>query len=406
MKPYARGLVVQDELVRGLVSDPKKIREHFPLYLNGRDVAQTPRGVRVIDLFGMDEERLRQEFPAVYQYLLTHVKPERDVDRDPMVRQYWWLFQRNRPELRDALMGLKRYIVTVENSPERYFAFVDAGILPDQKLRVVASDDALVFGLLCSRAHNIFSARLGGRQGVANTPVYNTRCFTMFPMPVCSTAVAARIRVHAEAIHQHRKTQQVAHAGLALTDLYNVLRKVRAAEELNSRDATIHEKGLVSVLKKIHDDLDAAVFDAYGWPHDLTDEQILEKLVALNAERAEEEKQGTIRWLRPDFQNPTGKQAAVQATLAGTGEDETEEPAAPAPSARPWPKKLADQIGAVRDLITGSRGFWTSTTAAAAFSGARPADVAPILESLATLGLLLTFESEDGPRWKAVKSAP
>ncbi|MEX1233126.1 MAG: hypothetical protein WEB58_22945 [Planctomycetaceae bacterium] len=44
----------------------------------------------------------------------------------------------------------------------------------------------------------------------------------------------------------------------------------------------------MSVLQQIHDELDAAVFDAYGWPASLTDEEILERLVALNAERAEE----------------------------------------------------------------------------------------------------------------------
>ena len=68
----------------------------------------------------------------------------------------------------------------------------------------------------------------------------------------------------------------------------------------------IHEQGLVSVLRQIHDDLDAAVFDAYGWPHDLSDEDILQRLVDLNRERAEEERRGLIRWLRPEFQNPQG----------------------------------------------------------------------------------------------------
>lgn len=70
---------------------------------------------------------------------------------------------------------------------------------------------------------------------------------------------------------------------------------------LTAKEREIHEKGLVSVLKQIHDELDAAVFDAYGWPHDLSDEEILERLVALNHERAEEEKRGLIRWLRPEF---------------------------------------------------------------------------------------------------------
>ena len=52
--------------------------------------------------------------------------------------------------------------------------------------------------------------------------------------------------------------------------MYNVLAKIRSGEPLNSKDKLIHEQGIVSVLKQLHDDLDAAVFDAYGWPHDIT----------------------------------------------------------------------------------------------------------------------------------------
>ncbi len=85
----------------------------------------------------------------------------------------------------------------------------------------------------------------------------------------------------------------------------------------------IHEQGLVSVLKQIHDDLDAAVFEAYGWPVTLTDEEILERLVALNAERAAEEQRGLIRWLRPEFQNPSGGKT-IQPELDIEPEEEEE----------------------------------------------------------------------------------
>ena len=44
---------------------------------------------------------------------------------------------------------------------------------------------------------------------------------------------------------------------------------------MEETEKAIHEKGLVSVLKQIHDEIDAAVFDAYGWPHDLSEEEIL-----------------------------------------------------------------------------------------------------------------------------------
>jgi hypothetical protein len=81
--------------------------------------------------------------------------------------------------------------------------------------------------------------------------------------------------------------------------------------------------GLVSVLKQIHDALDAAVLNAYNWTDlatggPLTDrlakadaqsealeQEILTRLVALNHERAKEEKTGLIRWLRPEYQAKT-----------------------------------------------------------------------------------------------------
>src|SRR4051812_50021457 len=81
------------------------------------------------------------------------------------------------------------------------------------------------------------------------------------------------------------------------------------ALELTQKEKQIHDHGLISVLKQLHDDLDAAVFAAYGWPATLTDAEILERLVALNAERAKEEANGLIRWLRPEYQNPNGTQS-------------------------------------------------------------------------------------------------
>ena len=90
--------------------------------------------------------------------------------------------------------------------------------------------------------------------------------------------------------------------------MYNVLEKLRSGEPLIAKEQTVHEHRLVPVLKQIPGDLDAAVCNAYGWPHDLSDEEILQRLVDLNRERAEEESRGLIRWLRPDFQNPQNNQ--------------------------------------------------------------------------------------------------
>ena len=98
------------------------------------------------------------------------------------------------------------------------------------------------------------------------------------------------------------------------------------SEPLAAKEQSLHEQGLVSVLQQLHDELDAAVFDAYGWPASLTDEEILERLVALNAARAAEEQQGLIRWLRPEFQNPNATPKQQTLALPEPDEDEEESP--------------------------------------------------------------------------------
>ena len=86
---------------------------------------------------------------------------------------------------------------------------------------------------------------------------------------------------------------------------------------LTPEEERIKDEGLILILKELHERLDRLVFQAYGWPDNLTDEEILERLVALNAERAKEEASGLVRWLRPDYQIP---RFAKGAAAAKTGE--------------------------------------------------------------------------------------
>ncbi len=89
------------------------------------DVAQGSRGSRVLDFFGLTEPELRSRFPTAWQYLYDHTRVERSEERNLRLRREWWLFEANRAELRRAIEKLRRYMVTVENSPNRYFVFVD-----------------------------------------------------------------------------------------------------------------------------------------------------------------------------------------------------------------------------------------------------------------------------------------
>lgn len=179
----------------------------------------------------------------------------------------------------------------------------------------------------------------------------STRCFDPFPFPDLSElapALVTHLRSLGEQLDAHRKERQARHPELTLTQMYNVLEKLRAGAALSEKDKAVHDKGLVSVLKQIHDDIDEAVAQAYGWPSDLSDEAILERLVKLNRERAAEERRGKIRWLRPEFQAPDEaavEEAVEEAELAlALGAEQKAK-------ARAWPKQMPEQIRLVRDLL-------------------------------------------------------
>ncbi len=168
-----------------------------------------------------------------------------------------------------------------------------------------------------------------------------------------------------------------------MTGMYDVLEKLRASQRLDAKEQPIHEQGLVSVLRQIHDELDAAVADAYGWPVNLTDGQILERLVALNQQRAEEERRGLICWLRPEFQNPEGRtQKAIAAEEA-----ETPTTAKKAETAkRPWPKSLSAQAAAVQAALAELAAPADEAQIAKRYTGANKDRIAELLETLSSLG--------------------
>jgi hypothetical protein len=220
----------------------------------------------------------------------------------------------------------------------------------------IALSDAWYLGALSSRLHIIWTLAQGGT--LEDRPRYNkSRCFDPFPFPDPPEHLKAEIRAVAEELDAFRKARQAEHPRLTLTQMYNVLEKLKAMEaarsspsplwggargggasaSLDERHADtptstsspqgggeplaltpdeerIKEQGLVLILKELHERLDRLVFQAYGWPADLTDEEILERLVALNAERAKEEAAGHVRWLRPDYQIPRFAKGATAKT--------------------------------------------------------------------------------------------
>lgn len=390
---------------------------HIRDYRNGKDLANRPRGVKVMDFFGLTASEVCERYPTAYQRLLEYVKPERDANKDKGFRENWWLFGRPRPALRTMINGLTRYIATGETAKHRHFQFLDSCVLPDHMIIAVGIGDALALGTLSSRIHCAWALAAGGRLGVGNDPRYNkTRCFETFPFPAASPQQQEKIRDLAERLDAHRKRQQVQHPELTLTGIYNVLEKLRSEEPLTAKEKTIHEQGLVSVLRELHDELDRAVFAAYSW-NDLAEqlvgkpgattplpdkseaqaeaeEELLCRLVALNAERAAEEARGLVRWLRPEYQNPSAQISPQQseAELDDTTDFESVPAAAAATGKLTWPKQMREQVAAVRQALAQSP--LPAEAIAAQFKRSPKIAVQAVLGALEELGMVQHAENQ------------
>jgi hypothetical protein len=360
-----------------------ELAERIKPLVSGSDITRSPRGQMAIDLYGLEITGVQTRFPEVFQWIYDRVKPEREQNNEPRFRETWWIYSRTRPEFRRAIDGLKRIVATSLTAKHRTFAFFPANAICDSTTVMFAFDDAYFLGLLSSRNHIVWTLANGGT--LEDRPRYNkARCFETFPFPEGTAAQQTCIRGLGESLDAHRKRQQAQHSGLTLTDMYNVLEKLRAGTALTAKEQVTHEEGLVSVLRQLHDDLDAAVAAAYGLPIKATEEEILTFLCKLNAERAAEERSGLIRWLRPSFQHPEA--TTTQATM-GTADIETAAPAKVKTTGKlPWPKTLAEQAQAVRAALTAAAGPVDVATFAKNFKGTKIDRLEDILETLASLG--------------------
>lgn len=146
------------------------------------------------------------------------------------------------------------------------------------------------------------------------------------------------------------------------------------------------------------------MLQAYGWA-DLTlpadTDTLLLRLVELNAKRAAEEAAGTVRWLRPEFQQAGhGEQAALDTETDEEGEDEAVEvkPARAAVVQRPWPTGLTEQIKAVAEVLASAGHGLDLEGVASHFNGrGRWRDRLPtLLDTLVALGRIRAL---DGGYW-------
>lgn len=273
----------------------------------------------VID-FGIDMPKLEaQKYVEPFRIVEKVVKPFRSENRRDRKRDLWWIFGETLPKMRNAISILDRYIVTPRVAKHRLFVFLDNNQLPDTRIYVIARQDDYFLGVLHSRVHEVWSLATSSRHGVGNDPTYNnTTCFETFPFPwppgkepvedadprVQAIAQWARALVNWRDAWLNPPPPSVGVIDVAydkmlknrtLTNLYNGLQYYRETAQagqlfLQSEFDKVTRKSVsraqIEELHDLHTALDHVVLDAYGWLRSLTDEQILEHLLALNLERA------------------------------------------------------------------------------------------------------------------------
>ena len=380
------------------------LEAHIRPYRNGRDLTARSRDKWVIDLFGLPAEQVRDAYPEVYQHLAQTVKPERDANNRAVYRENWWIFGEPRRELRPALADLTRYIATVETAKHRVFQFLDAGILPDNRLVCFALPDAARLAVLSSNIHVIWATTTGGT--LEDRPIYTkSRGFDPFPFPAW-TASQHRILAEAgERLDDFRKHRLKEQPQLTLTRLYNALEAYRArvatGRAMTAEETADFDAGSVLILEELHQDIDRLTLEAYGWPSDEGKEDRLARIVALNAERAAEEAQGQVRWLRPDYQAAR----FVPRQTAGAGTRDLIGDLAAAKAARDaFPADRTGQHLAVLSRLHAAPRPLSAVDIASAFKGREvPRRIDGALKALARLGY--AEPTPDGRAYRARRAA-
>ena len=280
---------------------------------NGLDIARRPRDTWIVDFGTNTNEADASLFELPFAYISEHVRIERATNNREQYRRFWWRHGEPRPALRANLLPLTRYIATPEVSKHRVFAWLDTVVLPDKNLQVIARADDTTFGILHSRFHELWSLRMG--TSLEDRPRYTpTTTFETFPFPAGltprDTAIPDPRRVKAKAIAAAAqqldtlranwlnppewvdwvRTQEEEQAGFPLRPVA----KPGHEAELKKRTLTNLYNARPTWLAHAHRELDAAVAAAYGWSDytpAMPDEEILRRLLALNLERAEIERQ-------------------------------------------------------------------------------------------------------------------
>jgi type II restriction/modification system DNA methylase subunit YeeA len=307
-----RGELARKWLLSSVNPNGKSNSDVLRPWRNGMDVTRRPSDMWIVD-FGCEmSERGASLFEGPFAYIVEHIKPTRVQNRRESYARSWWRHVEPRPAMLAALSPLKRYILTARVAKYRIFVWADSRVLADSATIAIARDDDVTFGILHSRFHELWSLRLG--TSLEDRPRYTpTTTFETFPFPeglVPNIKVEDRAKSpHAIAINRAAKRlDELRNNWLNPPDLVRIEPEVVAGypDRILPKNATaevaLADRTLTNLynqrprwLLDAHGDIDAAVAAAYGWPVDISDEEVLAKLLELNLAREAIPESNTIR---------------------------------------------------------------------------------------------------------------
>lgn len=272
-------------------------------WTNGFGLVRRDEDRWIID-FGCDlSEADASLFEIPFKHVFDHVRPTRSGLRRRWHREYWWLHGDPRPALRRAVKPLRRFLATPLVSKHRVFVWLPVAKIPENTVVVIACDQDATFGILHSRFHELWALRMG--TSLEDRPRYTpTTTFETFPFPEGLTpnmpAENYADGPHAIAIGTAAaRLNELRENWLNPSDLVRREPEVvpgypdrilpineEAAQKLKKRTLTNLYNERPAWLQHAHKALDEAVAEAYGWPADLSDDEILARLFELNQERA------------------------------------------------------------------------------------------------------------------------
>ncbi|MBE9201017.1 MULTISPECIES: DNA methyltransferase [unclassified Nodularia (in: cyanobacteria)] len=271
--PVGEGFIVTEQQVSDWIKADSHNEEVLKLFSMGANLAKNPHGKPERWIIDFNDKSIEDasDYKLPFEHIKKTVKPQRDNNRDAKARQYWWKFLRHRPEMRTAIYSLSFYLNVPRVSKWAIFIPAPLNWLPGDKSVVIATDDFYILGILSSNIHRTWMHAQKSTLKADIAYTHNT-CFETFPFPQTPDAkLVQQIRAKAEELHQYR-TQQMESKQWGITTLYN-----KFFNEPSSQ------------LYKLHEQLDKLVMQAYNFK---IKDDILEKLLTLNKELAEKEKQG------------------------------------------------------------------------------------------------------------------